>query len=103
MIAVQTFGATSIHISALQGMSRPPVVVDTLHYQTETDASGKLCAIQAIIEGVPKQLTLEPLARKRPSIRRMISHFATFRQLKNLGYKRLGLTTKLTFISIIFS
>lgn len=56
-----------IHISALQGMSRPPVVGDTLHYQTETDASGKLRAIHANIEGVPKQLTLEPLKRKRPS------------------------------------
>jgi cold shock CspA family protein len=56
-----------IHISALRGVSRPPVVGDTLHYQTEVDASGKPRAIQARIEGVPQQLTLEPVARKRAS------------------------------------
>jgi cold shock CspA family protein len=52
-------------ISALRGMSRPPVVGDTLHYQTEFDASGKRRAIQARIEGVPPALTLEPVARNR--------------------------------------
>ncbi|MGJ0486003.1 MAG: cold shock domain-containing protein [Methylomicrobium sp.] len=54
-----------IHISALRGMSRPPKVGDTLHYQTEADASGKLRAIHARIEGVPKELSLEPVTRKR--------------------------------------
>ncbi|WP_024298051.1 cold shock domain-containing protein [Methylomicrobium lacus] len=54
-----------IHISALKGMSRPPVIGDTVLYQTEFDASGKLRAIYASIEGVAKQLTLEPVARKR--------------------------------------
>ncbi|WP_374088568.1 excalibur calcium-binding domain-containing protein [Methylomicrobium lacus] len=53
-----------IHISALRGMSRPPVVGDTIHYQTEFDASGKRRAIHARIEGVPQALTLEPVARK---------------------------------------
>jgi cold shock CspA family protein len=54
-----------LHISAVRGMSRPPVVGDTLHYQTEFDASGKRRAIQVRIEGVPPALTLEPLARNR--------------------------------------
>jgi cold shock CspA family protein len=53
-----------IHISALRDMGRSPVVGDTLHYQTELDASGKRRAIHARIEGVPQALTLEPLARK---------------------------------------
>jgi cold shock CspA family protein len=56
-----------IHISALRGMSRSPVVGDTIHYQTEFDASGKRRASHARIEGVPKQLTLEPLARVHES------------------------------------
>jgi len=43
------------------------VVGDTLHYQTEVDANGKLRAIHARIKGVPKQLTLEPVERKRAS------------------------------------
>jgi cold shock CspA family protein len=54
-----------IHISVLRGMSRPPRVGDTLHYQTEFDASGKLRASHARIEGVSQALTLEPVARKR--------------------------------------
>jgi cold shock CspA family protein len=53
-----------IHISALRGMSRSPVVGDTIHYQTEFDASGKRRASHARIEGVPQALTLEPVARK---------------------------------------
>jgi cold shock CspA family protein len=52
-----------IHISALRGMSRNPVVGDTILYQTEFDSGGKIRAIDASIEGVSKQLTLEPVAR----------------------------------------
>lgn len=53
-----------IHISALRGMNRPPIVGDTIHYQTEIDAQGKVRAIHASIEGVPKQMTLESMVKK---------------------------------------
>lgn len=53
-----------IHISALRGMSRKPIIGDVIHYQTSFDANGKARAVNAKIEGVSQALALAPLARK---------------------------------------
>lgn len=41
-----------IHISDLKGMSRRPIVGDTIHYQVKVQDDGKNRAINASIEGV---------------------------------------------------
>ena len=43
-----------IHISDLKGMSRRPIVGDTIHYQVMVQDDGKNRAINAKIEGVKK-------------------------------------------------
>jgi hypothetical protein len=48
-------------------MSRPPVVGDTIGYETRLDDKGKLRAINAKIEGVSQVLTVAPIDRKRQS------------------------------------
>jgi cold shock CspA family protein len=50
-------GDLFIHISALKGMSRKPIIGDVIHYQTSFDSKGKACAANAIIEGVSHTLT----------------------------------------------
>jgi len=52
-----------IHISALRGMSRKPIVGDVIYYQTSFDNNGKIRAVNAKIEGVSQTLTLAPLER----------------------------------------
>jgi len=54
-----------IHISALKGMSRKPVVGDFIHFEMSKDAKGKTRAVNASIEGVEQVLTLEPVTHKR--------------------------------------
>lgn len=54
-----------IHISALRGMSRKPLIGDVIHYQISFDANGKTRAVNAKIEGVSQALTLAPLEQKR--------------------------------------
>ena len=54
-----------IHISALKGMSRKPVVGDFIYYDVSKDAKGKIRAVNASIEGVDQVLTLEPIRHKR--------------------------------------
>lgn len=54
-----------IHISALKAMSRKPVVGDVIHYRIQVDNNGKIRAVDAKIEGVTEDLTLEPINRKR--------------------------------------
>jgi cold shock CspA family protein len=54
-----------IHISALKGMSRKPVIGDVIHYQVSLDANGKPRAVNAQIEGVSQALALSPLKQKR--------------------------------------
>lgn len=58
-----------IHISALKGMSRKPVVGDIIHYEISTDTSGKPRAVNAKIEGVELALTLEPIRKKHQKAR----------------------------------
>ena len=58
-------GDIFIHITALKGMGRKPVIGDIIHYKIGTDTNGKLRAVNAKIEGVSQSLTLEPLIHKR--------------------------------------
>lgn len=43
-----------IHISALAGMTRSPVIGDFILYKVSTDNNGKLRAVNAMIEGVTR-------------------------------------------------
>lgn len=52
-----------IHISTLKGMSRPPIVGDTIIYETSFDDKGKVRAVSAKIEGVAPVLTVSPIHR----------------------------------------
>jgi len=54
-----------IHISALKGMSRKPIIGDLIHYQISSDSNGKIRAVNAKIEGVERVLALEPLKHKQ--------------------------------------
>jgi len=54
-----------IHISALKGMSRKPIIGDLIHYQISSDSNGKIRAVNAKIEGVERVLSLEPIKHKR--------------------------------------
>jgi len=54
-----------IHISALKGMSRKPIIGDLIHYQISSDSNGKVRAVNAKIEGLEQVLTLEPLKHKQ--------------------------------------
>ena len=54
-----------IHISALKGISRKPIIGDLIHYQISSDSNGKIRAVNAKIEGVEQVLTLEPLKHKQ--------------------------------------
>jgi len=58
-------GDIFIHITALKGMGRKPVIGDIIHYEIGTDTNGKTRAVNAKIEGVSQSLTLEPLIHKR--------------------------------------
>ena len=58
-------GDIFIHITALKGMGRKPVIGDIIHYEIGTDTNGKTRAVNAKIEGVSQSLTLEPLILKR--------------------------------------
>jgi cold shock CspA family protein len=46
-----------IHISALAGMSRSPVIGDFILYEVSSDTNGKLRAVNAMIEGVSRVST----------------------------------------------
>ncbi|WP_341328949.1 cold shock domain-containing protein [Methylotuvimicrobium sp. KM2] len=56
-----------IHISALKGMSRKPVIGDVIHYRIGFDKSGKTRAINAKIEGVSQALTLAAFEERKVS------------------------------------
>lgn len=66
-----------IHISALKGMSRKPIIGDVIHYQRGFDKSGKTRAIDAKIEGVSQALTLAAFEEReiaKPSPDRAMPH-----------------------------
>lgn len=51
-----------IHISALKGMSRRPIVGDTIFFNVQTDQDGKQKAFNARIDGVAQ---LRPVAQRK--------------------------------------
>ena len=56
-----------IHISALKGMSRKPIIGDVIHYQIGFDKNGKTRAVNARIEGVSQALTLTAFEERKIS------------------------------------
>lgn len=92
-----------IHISALRGMSREPIIGDVIHYEIGLDANGKTRAVNARIEGVSQALTLAPLEQKH---KRAIPSPAKGRIHRNTSTrasrprKRLGLFPILIFIGV---
>ena len=82
-----------IHISALKGMSRPPLVGDIIFYETSLDDKGKLRAINAKIEGVPQALTVSPIERKRKSQKAVYPQKRTYKSYNTYKppYKKSGI------------
>ncbi len=66
-----------IHISALKGMSRKPVIGDIIHYEAGTDSNAKARAVNAKIEGVSQTLTLTPLNHKKTNEKTLIVNSKT--------------------------
>jgi cold shock CspA family protein len=56
-----------IHISALKGMSRKPIIGDVIHYQIGFDKNGKTRAVNARIEGISQVLTLTAFEERKIS------------------------------------
>ncbi|WP_341326829.1 excalibur calcium-binding domain-containing protein [Methylotuvimicrobium sp. KM2] len=68
-----------IHISALKGMSRKPVIGDVIHYRVGFDKSGKTCTTNARIKGVSQALNLAAFEGRKifkPSSARVKPHRA---------------------------
>jgi cold shock CspA family protein len=76
-----------IHISALRGMSRKPVIGDVIHYQISFDAKGKTRAVNAKIEGVSQTLTLIPLEHARKTTRSSVANERPYRNLTTRASK----------------
>lgn len=57
-----------LHISQLKGRSRRPQVGDTIFYELKTDADGKLCGVNASIEGVAPQQLPQKQSTKTPQL-----------------------------------
>jgi cold shock CspA family protein len=76
-----------IHISALRGMSRKPVIGDVIHYQISFDAKGKTRAVNAKIEGVSQALTLTPLEHARKTTRSSAANERPYRNLTTRASK----------------
>lgn len=53
-----------MHISALKGMARRPYRGDTIFYQIEEDAEGKLKAVDARIDGVDFMAEEQSVSKK---------------------------------------
>ncbi|EIC27845.1 cold shock domain-containing protein [Methylomicrobium album] len=96
-------GDLFIHISALKGMSRKPIIGDVIHYHTSFDAKGKACAANARIEGVSQTLTIAPLAQKitqdRPPVKDR-SHRTPSKRIGKPQRSRYGLFTILVVIGV---
>ncbi|NQZ54531.1 MAG: cold shock domain-containing protein [Piscirickettsiaceae bacterium] len=61
-----------IHISALKGMSRRPIVGDTIYYDIQSDKDGKKRAFNARIDGVAQVQAVTP---RKSSKSRKNSHW----------------------------
>lgn len=64
-----------IHISALAGMSRSPVIGDFILYEVSSDSNGKLRAVNAMIEGVTRVSTS---SITRPPIRNITNNHKNY-------------------------
>jgi cold shock CspA family protein len=84
-----------IHISALTGMSRKPIIGDVIHYQIGLDAQGKARAINAKIEGVRQVLTIAPL---EPKVRTPVPTIRKLTASPNKPRHKLKLLLVLCFI-----
>jgi len=69
-----------IHISALKGMSRKPIVGDIVHYEISLDANGKTRAVNARIEGVEQVLSLTPIKKSSKAGRSTQVNKRTYRK-----------------------
>mgnify|MGYP000503447943 CR=1 FL=1 len=54
-----------IHISALKGMIRKPIIGDLIHYQISSDSNGKTRAVNEKIEVLEQVLTLKQHKHKQ--------------------------------------
>lgn len=81
-------GDIFIHISALKGMSRSPVIGDVIHFQTSLDNNGKTRAINASIEGVAKQLSLVTIAKTRKATTPAPRQEHSYRNYKTVTARR---------------
>ena len=82
-----------IHISALKGMRRKPIVGDIIHYEISLDANGKTRAVNAKIEGVEQVLTSEPLKHKGKK--------STYRKSTNVNKPSKSFKLLLLLIAIV--
>lgn len=98
-----------IHISALRGMSRAPMVGDIIHYEIGFDDKGKTRAINANIEGVPQVLGLMPIARKakpertHPQTRNGYVHKTTRSSRAKRGSKIIPIMLIVMILAAIYS
>ena len=88
-----------IHISALKGMGRKPIVGDVIYFDVSKDAKGKTRAINARIEGVEQVLTLEPLRHKRKKDHSVSLKKRSYRKSTNV--KKTSRSNKLILILIV--
>ena len=84
-----------IHISALAGMSRSPVIGDFILYEVSSDSNGKLRAVNAMIEGVTRVSTS---SITRPPIRDITKNHKNYVSYAPKPKKRF---TSLLFLFVI--
>ncbi len=85
-----------IHISALTGMSRKPIIGDVIQYQIGFEANGKPRAVNAEIEGVGKVLAMVPLEQ-----RRTLTKERTYRKPRKTGNPQRSFNLLSVFIVIV--
>ena len=67
-----------IHITALKGQGRKPVIGDIIHYEISSDTNGKTRAVNASIEGIEQVLTVNPITKThKPGTFRLIKSIAS--------------------------
>lgn len=91
-----------IHISALKGMSRKPVVGDIIDFEISTDTSGRTRAVNAKIEDVELVLTLEPIRKKHQTARAGTVKKRAYRKQTQAKNTYKSLKSVLILIVVIF-
>lgn len=90
-----------IHISALRGISRKPIIGDVIHYEIDFDTNGQIRAVNAKIEGVSQAMALTPLKQKRKMAISSSTEERSYRKLTTRANK-LHKSLNLSFILIAF-